>query len=104
MPLTQVAGIRLVVDLKQIAAFSIPQMCIRQAGILSSRWNQFRVIMNTATTKWLDFTASFMLMSQHKTMDTVVMAILLIMLPIMRLVLIMRAERTTYMVCSARIN
>ena len=106
MPLTQVAGIRLVVDLKQIAASFILQMCIRQAGILCLRWNPCRAIMSTATMNWLVvFTASFMLMKQQRTMGIVGMVILPIMCKTRRsLKTIMNPERTAYMVCLARMS
>ena len=99
MPLIQVAGIKLAVDLKQTAASSIPQMCIRQAEILCLRWNPLRVIILTATMNCMEFTVFFMLIkNQQGTMGIVDMVILLIMCKTRKHMAIKSPKRIVYMV------
>ena len=105
-PSTQVAGIKLVVDLKLIAARSIPQMCIRQAGILCLRWNLQKVIMSTAIMKWLELSTAFsqLLLSMQETMDIVDMVTFLTRKPNRSLRAIMSPGKTAFMVCLARVS
>ena len=102
-PSTQVDGIKLVVDSKPIAARSILQMCIRQAGILCLRWNLQRVIMSTAIMKWLELSTAFsqLLLSMQETVD---MVTYLTRKPNRSLRAIMSLGKTAFMVCLARVS
>ena len=99
-PSTQVAGIKLVVDLKPIAARSIPQMCIRQAGILCLRWNLQKVITSIAIMKWLELSTAFsqLLLSMQETMVILDMVTFLTRKPNRSLRAIMSLGKTAFMV------